>query len=312
MGIKSINQRDWKAYESIAVMRGNLLLYISPEIAKSWYPDPNAPKKPGGQQKYTNKCIEDLMGIKYLLGLNYRALEGFTKSLLIISGLSYLSHPDRTTINARSLSMEIKLPRLSNSKAGYIVSLDSTGLKIHGQGEWNRKKHKQRDRANWVKMHIAIDNESMQILAVESTADDVQDPEMYNHLINGLPDTPSAVMGDGAYDTFNAYARAINDGFDLIVPPKNTAVVTQSDQPHVIARNKQVTYYQEKGIHAWANKNNYWERNRVETTMSRFVNTFSDKLSARTVQAQNNEIIFKCNILNIMMASNQFTQDSAA
>lgn len=69
-------RRDWAKYEEKAVMRGNLILYISPDIANSWYPDPLAPKKPGGQQLYTNRCIEDLMGLKYLFGLDYRAVEG--------------------------------------------------------------------------------------------------------------------------------------------------------------------------------------------------------------------------------------------
>ena len=40
----------------------------------------------------------------------------------------------------------------------------------------------------------------MQIMAVEATADDVQDPEVFATLIDGLPTTPGTVMGDGAYD----------------------------------------------------------------------------------------------------------------
>lgn len=221
--------------------------------------------------------------------------------------------PDRTTINARANNMTIRLPKLSNPKAGYVVSLDSTGLKIHGQGEWNRKKHKQKDRANWVKLHLAIDNESMQILAVESTADDVQDPELFDALINNLPFTPGVVMGDGAYDTFNAYQQANDNGFKLVTPPRDNAVI-QSDtkEPHIIARNEQVKYYKEKGIFAWAKKNGYWNRNRVETTMSRFITTFSDRLASRTVQAQQNEIVMKCHILNILMAANEEFRDSAA
>ena len=305
-------RRDWNKYEAKAVMRGNILLYISPEIAKSWYVDPLAPKKPGGQQLYTDKCIEDLMGLKYLLGLDYRATEGFARGLLTVSGLSNLPAPDRSTINDRSMVMQIKLPRLSNPKAGYAVSLDSTGLKIHGQGEWNRKKHKQRDRANWVKMHLAIDNDGMQVLAVESTADDVQDPEMFDTLLNQLPTSPGVVMGDGAYDNFNAYQRAIDDGFKLVTPPKENAVIHNSIKLNIIERNKQVEYYQKNGIHAWANKNNYWDRNRVETTMSRFITSFGDRLASRTVQAQKNEIVIKCNLLNIMMSANESIQDSAA
>ena len=312
MGTK-VEKRNWKEYEAKAVIRGNLMLFISPEIAKSWYPDAASPRKPGGQQVYTDKCMQDLMGLKYLLGLDYRGLEGFAQGLLFLSGLSHLPAPDRTTINERANSMKIKLPLISNPKAGYAVSLDSTGLKIHGQGEWNRKKHKQKDRANWVKMHLIIDNESMQIIAVESTADDVQDPEMFTALIDALPFTPGVVMGDSAYDNFDTYKRATDEGFQMIVPPKNNAVVhSKSKKPHVIARNEQVEYYQEKGIYAWANKNNYWDRNRAETTMSRYVTSFTDRLSSRIVQAQQNEIVIKCHILNILMAVNGSLLDSAA
>lgn len=303
---------DWKAYEAKAVMRGNLMLFISPEIASSWYVKTEV-KPSGGQPIYTDRCIEDIMSLKYLFGISYRHLEGFIRGLLSFAGLGHLPSPDRSTINDRAKSMKLKLPHLSKPKSGYVVSLDSTGLKIHGQGEWNRKKHKQRDRANWVKMHLAIDNKTMQILAVKSTADDVQDPEVFNTLIDSLPSSLGKVMGDGAYDTLNAYKRASDDKFNLIVPPRDNAVINlKATEPHVLARNKQVEYYQQNGIYAWANKNDYWDRNRVETTMSRFVTTFTDKLSSRTVQAQQNEIVIKCHILNILMAVNEPVQDSAA
>ncbi len=306
--------RDWKSYEAKAVMRGKLMLCISPEIARSWYVayDQHSKRTSGGQLRYTEHCMEDIMTLKYLFGIAYRHLEGFLQGLLTLAGLD-LPAPDRSTINYRANRMQFKLPKLVNPKAGYVVSIDSTGLKIHGQGEWNRKKHKQKDTTNWVKMHIAIDNESMQILAVEATANDVQDPEVFDNLINNLPQTPDKVMGDGAYDTFAAYKRAEQDGFNLIAPPRdNAAVHEQSKLPYVQTRNQHVEYIQEKGIYAWANKTDYWQRNRVETTMSRYVTTHGDRMSARTVQAQKNEIIIKCHILNIFMAANGVHQDSAA
>ena len=67
-----------------------------------------------------------------------------------------------------------------------MISLDATGLNIHGQAEWNRKKHAQKARREWVKMHLAIDNDSMQIIAVESTAADVHNCEA-NQLIDSIP-----------------------------------------------------------------------------------------------------------------------------
>ena len=209
--------------------------------------------------------------------------------------------------------MNIRLPLLTKSNKGHVISLDSTGLKIHGQGEWNRKKHKQTDRREWVKMHLAVDNESMQILAVESTADDVHDCEVFDTLIDSIPQQIDKVLADGAYGTVAAYKKCNERNIELVAKPKTSdSVDEKATEPHILERNKQVAYFQENGIYAWANKNDFWDRNRAETTMSRFVTTFDDKLLSRNVKSQKNEITLKCHILNIYMAVNSCLQDSAA
>ena len=194
-----------------------------------------------------------------------------------------------------------------------MISLDSTGLKIHGQGEWNRKKHAQKDRREWVKMHLAIDNDSMQIVAVESTADDVHDCEVFDQLIDSIPGQIDKVLADGAYGTVGAYKKCYEGDIELVAKPKSSDVVNnETTEQHIFKRNQHVAYFQEKGIYAWANKNDYWDRNRAETTMSRFVTTFTDRLASRSVKSQKNEIILKCHILNTFMAVNGNSQDSAA
>lgn len=80
----------------------------------------------------------------------------------------------------------------------------------------------------------------------------------------------------------------------------------------ILQRNEHIIYYQAYGIYAWANKNNYWARNIVETTSSRYVTTFTDRLASRNIQSQRNEITLKCHILNILTAVNDDLQDSAA
>ncbi len=116
--------------------------------------------------------------------------------------------------------MNIRIPLVTKSNAGNVIGLDSTGLKIHDQGEWNRKKHKQRDRREWVKLHLAVDNDSMQILAVESTADDVHDCEVSNQLIDRIPQQVDKVLADGAYGTVGAYEKCNEESIKLIALPK--------------------------------------------------------------------------------------------
>jgi len=306
--------RDWSEYNAALVNRGYLTIFISKDFAKEWYVkyDENIPRKRGGQPKYTEKAITALLSLRFVFKQPLRAMEGFAKSLVSMMNLD-LEVPDYSTLSLKLKEMKIRLPLLTKDKDGHVISLDSTGLKIHGQGEWNRKKHKQKDRREWVKMHLAVDNESMQILAVEATADDVHDCEVFNQLVDTIPGQIDKALGDGAYGTVGAYKKSEERNIELVAKPKTSdSVDKKATEPHILERNKQIAYFQEKGLHAWANKNGYWDRNRAETTMSRFVTTFDDKLASRTVESQKNEITLKCHILNIFMTVNGDLKDSAA
>lgn len=307
-------KRDWPAYNNSLVNRGYLTIFVSKDFAKTWYVkyDDTTQRQRGGQPKYTGEAITALLSLRFVFKQPLRAMEGFAKSLVDMMKLD-IDIPDYTTLSNKLKEMKIRLPLLTNSKTGHVVSIDSTGLKIHGQGEWNRKKHSQTDRRQWVKLHLTVDNESMQILAVESTADDVHDCEIFNQLIEALPEYIDKVLGDGAYDTVDAYKKSGDNGINLVALPRDNAVVdTKSIDPHILRRNEHVERYQNKGIYAWANKNSYWDRNRAETTMSRFKTTFSGTLASRKVESQQNEIIIKCEILNKFASITMPLQDSAA
>ena len=295
-------KRDWSKYNSSLVNRGYLTIFISKDFAKNWFVKYayKAFRRRGGQPKYSEAAITSLLSLKFVFKQPLRAMEGFAKSLLSMMNID-IDVPDYSTLSIKMKEMRIKLPPIcKDSSGGYVASIDSTGLKIHGQGEWNRKKHSQKDRRQWVKMHLAVDNESMQILGVEATADDAHDCEVFDQLVDKLPDTINKVLGDGAYDTLETHKKSLNKGINLVALPRDNAVVDlKSKEPHILRRNEHVARYPEKGVYAWANKNKYWDRNRAETTMSRFKTTFSGTLSSRKVESQKNEITLKCAILNI-------------
>jgi transposase len=307
-------RRNWSRYNESLVNRGSLTLFISKDFAETWYVkyDADAPRTRGGQAKYTESAITALLSLRFVYKLPLRAMEGFAKSLVLMMNLD-IEIPDYSTLSIKLKAMKIKLPPIcKDSGGGYVASIDSTGVKIHGQGEWNRKKHSQKDRRQWVKVHLIIDNDTMQILGVEATADDVHDCEVFDQLIDSLPNKINKVLGDGAYDTLEAHKKSLDKGIELVALPRGNAVVDrESKLPHILKRNKHVTQFQEKGIYAWANKNGYWPRNRAEATMSRFKTTFSGTLSSRKVQSQKNEITLKCKIFNIFAALSVNTLDHA-
>lgn len=314
MGAIVKTKRNWSEYNAALVNRGYLTIFVSKDFANEWYVkcDDNTPRKRGGQPKYTDKAITALLSLKFVFKQPLRSMEGFAKSLVSMLNLD-IDVPDYSTLSLKINEMNIRLPLLTKSNTGHVISLDSTGLKIHGQGEWNRKKHSQKDRRQWVKMHLAVDNESMQILAVESTADDVHDCEVFDTLIDNIGEPIDTIMADGAYGTIGAYKKAEERKSKLVARPKDSDTVnSKATESYILKRNKQVAYYQDKGIYAWANKNDYWDRNKAETTMSRYNTAFTDKLSSRNVKSQKNEITLKCHILNIFMTVNDCPWDSAA
>jgi len=181
--------RDWSKYTKALVNRGKLTLFITKDFADTWYVKHNegTPRARGGQAKYSEAAITSLLSLRYIFKLPLRAMEGLAQSLVEMAGVD-IDVPDYSTLSIKLRDMKIKLPPVcKDSGGGYVASLDSTGVKIHGQGEWNRKKHSQKDRRQWVKMHLIIDNDTMQILCVEATADDVHDSEVFDQLIDTLP-----------------------------------------------------------------------------------------------------------------------------
>ncbi len=303
MAVSNIKpKRDWSKYDIAMVNRGKLTLFITKDFADTWYVkyDKETPRARGGQAKYSEAAITSLLSLRFVFKLPLRAMEGLAQSLVEMAGLD-LDVPDYSTLSIKLRQMNIKLPPVcKDSGGGYVASLDSTGVKIHGQGEWNRKKHSQKDRRQWVKVHLMIDNETMQIIGAEATADDVHDCEVFDQLIDALPDKINKVLGDGAYDTLDSHKKSLDNDIELVALPRGNAVIDlKSTEPHILKRNEHVLTYQEKGIYAWANKYDYWARNRAESTMSRFKTTFSGSLSSRKVESQQNEIMLKCKILNM-------------
>jgi hypothetical protein len=76
---------------------------------------------------------------------------------------------------------------LSKSSGGLRLLVDSTGLKFLGEGEWKRKKHGPEYRRKWRKLHNSIDAKTLQIRAVQLTANNVSDSQVLEDLLAQIP-----------------------------------------------------------------------------------------------------------------------------
>ena len=77
--------------------------------------------------------------MKVLFGMALRQTTGFIGSLLRLIGLDW-GAPDFSTLSRRQKTLKVKIPyRRSDGPLHLLV--DSTGIKVQGEGEWNARKH---------------------------------------------------------------------------------------------------------------------------------------------------------------------------
>lgn len=75
-----------------------------------------------------------------------------------------LEVPDHSTLSRRLGKLSVELPVVPTEKAVYVV-VDSTGVKVYGEGEWKVRTHGVGKRRTWRKLHLGVNKATGEILA---------------------------------------------------------------------------------------------------------------------------------------------------
>jgi hypothetical protein len=117
----------------------------------------------------------------------------------IFSDERSLRCPDYSCVSRRAKSVNV----VQNAHRGEIAHLviDSTGLKVFGEGEWKVKKHGKERRRIWRKLHLAVDSNTHEVVCADLSLNNVTDSEAFPGLIRQTHRKIRAAAADGAYDT---------------------------------------------------------------------------------------------------------------
>lgn len=121
--------------------------------------------------------------IKRIFRLSLRAAQGFIDSIFGLMGVS-LRCPDYTCVSkrARSVNVNVSFKTPTRDEIAHLV-IDSTGLKVFGEGEWKVKKHGKERRRIWRKLHLAVDGKTHEIICADLSLNNVTDSEAFPGLI---------------------------------------------------------------------------------------------------------------------------------
>jgi hypothetical protein len=211
--------------------------------------------------------------------LPLRATEGFVQSLLFLLGCGHLKSPDYSTLSYRSA--ELTVPMSSRVRQALAsgedlhIAVDSTGVKLYGEGEWKVRKHGWSKRRTWRKVHLGVDVSTNLIPASALTEAETADGHMVEPLLDNVPNEcrVRTLYGDGAYDLWDLYDLCLARDIALPAPPRVNAVdqYLEPTDPHYHPsqpiRNKAVLYAEKHGLAKWKRDTGYHKRSLSETAM---------------------------------------------
>ena len=183
------------------------------------------------------------------------------------------------------------------------VLVDSTGLKLCGAGEWLIEKHGTKTRRSWRKLHLGRDADTGQIVAATLTTHDVDDGSQVGPLLDQVDGPIASFTGDGAYDQESVYASVgeRHPEAAVIVPPRATAVPSQTAASEPTQRDRHLQLIAERGRRAWQQASGYTKRARAETAIGRWKRVIGDGLRSHTDERRATEMDVAVHVLNRML-----------
>jgi IS5 family transposase len=292
--------RNWKEYDAALKQRGSITFWVSEEVIEQWNNREKTGKR-GASKEYSDLAIATMGTVKSLFHLGGRQTEGFLESLFRLMNIE-LKAPDHSTLSRRLGKLSVTLPVIPKDKAVHVV-VDSTGVKVYGEGEWKTRQHGVSKRRTWRKLHLGVDEATGEILAVVVTTNDYHDCEVLPDLLDQIPQAIEQVSGDGAYDTFDCYDAIEQRQAKSGIPPRKDAKIHQHGNrkapPH--PRDKNLRRIRKVGRKRWKQESHYHRRSLAETAMFRFKAIFGGTLRSRQFDNQAVELFLQCAALNRMI-----------
>lgn len=291
---------DWPSYNRSLVRRGEIL--FSYDFLDNWGSEIEVmnKNKKGKPFIFPNSFILAIGYIRYSFQLPYRQTEGIIKA----TGKRLPANPSYGHICKRINRLNVGITK-DKTDGDLIITIDSTGIKVTNRGQWMNEKWNKQNKKGYLKIHVAVNIKTKEILALEVTDEKLHDGKMLKKLVNNVlgsssnkPNTVNirSVLADGAYD-YNANFRylqkkKIKPGIKV---RKNSIISIRNNR----LRNKEVMIQKTKDPLKWKKKRKYGHRWIAETAFSTIKRAFGEYTSATRFQNMVKEMMIKVSLYNL-------------
>nr|WP_280531547.1 IS5 family transposase [Aeromonas veronii] len=271
------------------INRGSLTFWVDAEAMDNWFHQDHHGKR-GRSQLYTDQSICTFLMLKGIFSLTLRATQGLLDSLFELMNVP-LCAPDYSCVSKRARTVKVAYRQPPKGRITDLV-IDSTGLKVFGEGEWKVRKHGAEKRRVWRKLHLAVDPVTHDIVAAEVSLENVHDAEVLP--LNPLRRKLGRVYADGAYDSKASHRLITRKGATACIPPRKNAGLWKKGHP----RNEAVQVMRKEGLAHWKKMSGYHRRSLAETAMFRFKQLMAGQITLRKYNGQVGEVMAYVSAMN--------------
>src|SRR5271157_2189900 len=291
--------KNWSEYDKALVQRGSITFWMSEDFERTWLYV--GEKQRGSQFDYSDQAIQMMLTIKEVFHLTNRGVEGFMRSVFQLLKIK-LPVPDHSTLSKRGKDLKVSLPKKRSTSLNIVM--DSTGLKIYGEGEWKVRMHGASKRRTWRKLHIGANPDDGEIQAVLLTENGVSDDRAVEGLLEQIEQTILDFAADGAYDKRRVYdsLNTHSPEAHILIPPRKNARIWKhgNSKTERLKRDENLRAIRLLGRREWKEKSGYHVRSLAETIMFRLKTIFGNDLSTRLMETQTTQALIRCMALNQM------------
>ena len=196
--------KSWHDYNESLIERGRVLIDLDfirlyNEEIKNMNKD-----KVGAPFQYSDNYIQFLAFLKIGFKIPYRTVQGIVRGL---SDYVRIEEIHFTHIRRRILKIKPSVGNLDFQEEDPITLIvDASGLTISKKGDYIEDKWK-REKKEFVKLHISVDEKSKKVVSFRITKGDVHDTKKFGLLVKEAASKYDIdkVYGDKAYDNRNNF-----------------------------------------------------------------------------------------------------------
>ena len=156
---------NWSQYNCSLVKRGSLTFWVDENVVHNWFHQEHHGRR-GLSALYTDQTICNFLMLKGIFNLSLRATQGLLDSLFELMNVPQCV-PEYSSVSKRASTVKVAYRQPPKGKVTDLV-IDSTALKVFGEGEWKVRQHGHDKRRVWRKLHLAVDPAIHDIVAARA------------------------------------------------------------------------------------------------------------------------------------------------